>query len=48
MTYNDVTELRKSNKTKIKKNRLNRVMLPEKVFDTGRYKKMNKGQKLQN
>jgi hypothetical protein len=30
------------------KNRLNRVMLPEKVLDTGKYKKMNKGQKLKN
>jgi hypothetical protein len=30
------------------KNQLNWVMLPEKVLDTGKYKKINKGQKLQN
>jgi hypothetical protein len=29
----------------LNKNWLNRVMLPKKVLDTGKYKKMNKGQK---
>jgi hypothetical protein len=30
--------------TSINKNRLNRVMLPEKVLDTGKYKKLGKAE----